>query len=154
MEKQYLLFVGDGQERSKLEKLSADLGIQDRVFFVGEKSDVADWLACMDVYINSSRSEGMSISIMEAMACKIPILANDVGDNRLLVDGERPAGLIVAPGDIPALSEAMTMLAADIMGRKRYSENGRERYLKYHSCSTMCDRYVDLYRRVLEARSR
>ena len=154
MKRPYLLFVGDGQERSKLEKLSSDLGIQDRIFFVGEKSDIADWLACMDVFINSSRSEGMSISIMEAMACEIPILANDVGDNRLLVDGEGPAGLIVAPGDIPALSEAMTMLAADSVGRKKFSENGRERYLKYHSLPTMCGRYVDLYRRVLEARSR
>lgn len=146
----YLLLVGDGQERSNLEQLSSELGVRDRVFFVGEKSDVADWLACMDVFINSSRSEGMSISIMEAMACEVPILANDVGDSRLLVDGEEPAGLIVAPGDISGLGEAMARLADDPIGRKKFGENGYKRYLKHHSLSTMCDQYADLYRRVLE----
>jgi glycosyltransferase involved in cell wall biosynthesis len=92
----------------------------------------------------------MSISIMEAMACEVPILANDVGDSRLLVDGEEPAGLIVAPGDISGLGEAMARLADDPIGRKKFGENGYKRYLKHHSLSTMCDQYADLYRRVLE----
>jgi len=140
-----LLIVGEGGERTSLENLVKDLKVTNQVVFAGEQSDVADWLACMDVYVNSSRSEGMSISILEAMAMGLPILATDVGDSGTLVGGSQPAGLLVPPGDLVSLENAMLLLRNDAQQRENCGANAQSRFRSDYSISMMCQRYMESY---------
>ncbi len=106
-----LLIVGDGPQRSSLTDEAATLGIRDRVIFTGPREDVPSLLHCMDVYVCSSASEGMSNALLEAMAVGLPIVATDVGDHAMIVrDGA--AGRIVAPGSVDEIAEALAVLMA------------------------------------------
>ena len=77
-----LVVVGDGSERAALETLARDLGVSDRVRFLGQRDDAREWLAGCDVYVNSSISEGVSLTILEAMAAALPVIATRVGGTR------------------------------------------------------------------------
>ena len=83
----HFVLVGDGPEREALAVRARERGVEDRVHLVGQRQDVGNWLAMMDVYLNVSQSEGMSQSILEAMAVGLPMVVTDVGDNAVLVDG-------------------------------------------------------------------
>jgi glycosyltransferase involved in cell wall biosynthesis len=144
-----LIIVGEGAERPRLEALVNELNIRDHVCFVGEQSDIADWLACMDVYVNSSRSEGMSISILEAMAMGTPILATDVGDSGILVGGSPPAGVLVPAGNLDSLCNGMLSLRGDAQQRKTFGANAQIRFRSEYSVSRMCHRYLQTYRNLL-----
>ena len=88
------------------------LGIGDRVRLVGERRDVPELLAGADVFVLSSASEGMPVSVLEAMAAGLPVVASRVGGvPELVVDGE--TGLLVEPGDPDELAAALGRLLAD-----------------------------------------
>ena len=94
----HLLLVGDGPCRGELEELTESLGMMDLVHFVGHHSDAWRFLAASDIFVNCSNSEGMSQSMIEAMATGLPIIATDVGDARLML-GPENAGLAVKVDD-------------------------------------------------------
>ncbi len=139
----HLVLVGDGDRRQQLGELRQQVGLDSRVHLVGRQDAVADWLSVMDVYVNSSVSEALSMSILEAMSMGLPIVATDVGDNRLLVDGPPPCGRVVGVGDAAGMSAA---LAATLDGPKeKWGAAGRERFLSGYTIERMTQRYADLY---------
>ncbi len=146
----YLMIVGEGEERRTLEDLACNLNVQRRVLFVGEKEHVADWLAAMDLYVNTSRSEGMSISILEALACGLPVVATDVGDSRVLVGGEPEVGIVVPVGEVTAIAAGMVELGVDGRRRQQLGTNAVNRFLDNYSLETMSQRYMELYNRLLK----
>lgn len=101
-----LKIIGQGEMRSELEKMCAALRLEAHVEFLGWKENVYEELQKADAYVCSSVMEGISLSIIEAMACAMPIIASDVGGNRDLVkDGIN--GLLFESGDVEALANCM-----------------------------------------------
>jgi glycosyltransferase involved in cell wall biosynthesis len=143
-----LLIVGDGVERGNMERLAADLGLGSRVRFLGYRSDVDVILAAADFFVLPSLSEGMPMSILEAMAAGLPVVATAVGGVEEVVEHGRH-GLIVPPGSPDELREAIMELAADEALRARLGAAARNRALGDFSMSRMVDRYEALYRDLL-----
>ena len=140
-----LVLVGDGALRTTLETQAAALGIGDRVYFLGDRSDVRQLLQGFDLFVLSSLSEGYSMALLEACASGLPIIATDVGGNReIVVDGRN--GLLVAPGHEDALAEAITALLRAPERSAQMGLAGRDWALREASIKTMAMRYASLYR--------
>jgi glycosyltransferase involved in cell wall biosynthesis len=106
-----LVIVGDGPERDALTDLARTLGMADRVTFAGYRQDTPDFYARFDLFALSSDTEQMPLSVIEAMASGLPVVATDVGDIGLMVSAEN-APFIVPPGDA-ALGAALSALVGD-----------------------------------------
>lgn len=112
-----LTILGDGPDREMFEKLARDLGISAHVEFAGDCEDTAPYLARSDVYVQPSRSEGLSNSVIEAMAAGLPIVATQVGGNGdLVIDGQ--TGTLVKPDSPQDLSAAICSLCLDTETRQ------------------------------------
>lgn len=143
--------VGDGPRRSALELLSQELGINSKTVFFGEQPDVGTYLSIFDVAVLTSEAEGCSNSLLESMALGKPVVANDVGGNRELVDHGKN-GLLVPFGDYNALADAIVNLlqnyeSARIMGRR-----ARENVISQFSVAHMVQQYEVLYEETLARR--
>lgn len=144
------VIAGDGPLRPELEHLAADLGLADCVRFLGARDDVPDLLAAMDVFALTSRSEGMSNTVLEAMAAGLPVLATRVGGNPELVD-EGVTGELVPPQQPDALADALLVLGHDPGRRRRMGAAARARVEQKFSLSGMLRRYERLYDSVAPA---
>ncbi len=141
----HLLLVGDGPERDRLMQQARDLGLAQQIHFVGWADDVGPALAAMDIFINCSKSEGMSQSLVEAMAAGRPLVVTDVGDNALLAGGDGACGLVVPAGDAAGLSAALASLANDAVQRDALRRNGLLRFTERYSIERMVSSYEFLY---------
>jgi glycosyltransferase involved in cell wall biosynthesis len=102
-----LFLVGDGETHEALVSLAGNLGIADRVMFTGFVASPAEYLALSDVYVSSAHREGLSLSALEAMAARLPVIATDVGGVR---DLAQENGFLIQDNDIDELCEAMKAL--------------------------------------------
>ncbi len=121
-----LRLVGDGPDRKALEAEVTRRGLQDRVVFLGYKSqaEVAEELAQTDVFVLPSFAEGVPVVLMEAMASQVPVLTTRIaGVPELVEDGV--SGRVVAPGDVSAFADALDTLLSDAELRKAYGAAGR-----------------------------
>jgi len=131
-----LLLVGRGPEEGRLRRLSEGLGIAQRVTFAGEHADVRPWLAAMDVYAQTSRTAGISNSILEAMAAALPVVATAVGGTpEVVVDEE--TGILVPGRDAVALAGALERLLGDGGARRAHGSAGRARVEAHFAEATM-----------------
>lgn len=145
-----LAIVGDGPERERVEDELARRSLEGRVRLLGERDDVPRLLAEADVFLLASRSEGLPLSVIEAMAAGLPIVASDVGGLKELVrDGE--TGVLVPPGDPVALAEALRPLLANRELRRRLGRAGRARAKALFDLSGFRRAHLELYRRELAA---
>jgi len=142
------LIVGEGPDRPWLEQEIRSLGIQERVRLVGERHDVPGLLADADIFVLSSVSEGLPVSVLEAMAAGLPVVASRVGSvPELVVHGE--TGILVPPGDASALAAALSSLVADPAERRRLGEAGRARAEERFDLEPFRRAHVELYSREL-----
>jgi glycosyltransferase involved in cell wall biosynthesis len=147
-----LLIVGEGPDRARLETEIDRLGVAQRVRLAGERSDVPELLADADVFVLSSASEGMPISVLEAMAAGLPVVASRVGGlPELVPDGE--AGLLVAPGDTEGLAEALRRLIADPQLRRRLGDAGHAQVRERFDLASFRRAHLELYSRELARRT-
>jgi glycosyltransferase involved in cell wall biosynthesis len=107
-----LLIIGEGEERPALMALAKDLGVDDALIWTGFRQDIPRLLAAMDIFAQPSSNEGLSLSILEAMAAAKPVVITDVGGAREVVF-DRETGLLVQPGSDVALSRAIAELLND-----------------------------------------
>ncbi len=149
-----LLLVGDGPDRDALARQAEACGLGSRVRFAGKQGRVGPWLAAMDVYVNSSLSEGMSLSILEAMSAGLPLVVTDVGANSQLVGGDSAAGLVVPAGDTTAMAKAIVRLIASPDERQSLGKNSAARFQQNYSADTMVSAYADLYNSILDGGKR
>ena len=120
------LLVGDGPDLPAAEEERRRLGLDDPVVFAGERNDIPAILASSHVFVLSSRSEALPVSILEAMAAGLPVVATRVGGvPEIVVDGE--TGLLVSAADPPALAAALQRLVDDPELRARLGFAGRQR---------------------------
>ena len=136
--------VGDGPLREESQDLAQQLGIGPQTRFLGERHDITAVLAALDVVVSPSRTESLSNAILEAMAAGRPVVATRVGGNPELVR-DRETGLLVAPEDEGALTNALkTMLASPSLARK-WGENARRIAYANFTLDNACDRFEQLY---------
>jgi sugar transferase (PEP-CTERM/EpsH1 system associated) len=140
----YLLIVGEGPLYDDLTQMAREYNMVDRVRFLGWRQDVPEILRALDLYVLASESEGMSNTILEAMASGLPVVATAVGGNpELVADGE--TGLLVPPNHPRALAAAITKLLQDSPRRKNMGQLGRQCALEKFSLETMVRNYANLY---------
>lgn len=143
-----LLVVGNGTQETALKQLATSLGIAEAVRFLGFRRDIADLLGCLDVFVLSSFSEGLSLTLLEAEAMGLPVVATQVGGNPEVVQHER-TGLLV-PSDAPeAMASALARLLQDPAERSRLGEQGREFYREHFTLTAMLRGYTRLYGRLV-----
>jgi glycosyltransferase involved in cell wall biosynthesis len=146
----YLCLVGDGPDRSQMERLAHELGVARRCLFVGYQEDVAAFYDAMDVLVLPSANEGTPVSVIEAMAAGLPIVATRVGGvPDVMRDGVD--GFLVPPGDVEALGTRLAELAADPELRRRMGESGRTYSLGRYRVERLVDDIDALYTSLLAA---
>ena len=138
-----LLLVGDGPERMRLEQQVRDGGVSGAVHFTGHRDDARQLLPALDVYVNSSSTEGISLTILEAMGASLPVVATRVGGNPEVV-ADQESGVLVPARSIEALASALGALAAAPERRAALGGAGRLRLTRDFTL----DRMIDDYRRV------
>jgi glycosyltransferase involved in cell wall biosynthesis len=104
--------VGDGPMRGEVERAVAERGLGDRIIFTGPRHDVDRLLAAFDVFVSSSRWEGLPRVVLEAMAARVPVVATDVGGIQDVID-DPATGRLVAAEDAEALAGAVVALVSD-----------------------------------------
>ena len=144
-----VLFVGDGPDRASTERLAAELGLgPERIRFLGFRTDVPDLLGASDIFLLSSRTEGLPLSVLEAMSHGLAIVTTPVGGvPELCTDGQH--ALFVPVDDPAALADALSRLAPDPALRARLGEAALARALADFSFTAMTQKYLGLYREVL-----
>jgi glycosyltransferase involved in cell wall biosynthesis len=139
-----LALVGDGPEREHIEQLIAELGLQHRVQMLGQRRDVPDLLAAADAFLLSSLSEGIPVTIIEAMAAGLPVASTKVGGVPEVIDDE-VTGLLAPAGDAAKLAAAIVRLATDETLRTKLAANGKKRAENRFSEAEMVQRYDCIY---------
>lgn len=140
-----VLIVGDGPQLAALKAQAAEAGIQDRVLFCGPKlnPEMPYYYNAADVHINPTlRQEGLSIVIVEAMACGLPVVASRIGGTASTID-DRRSGFFVKPGDAPGLAERTGALLSDPALARAMGTAGREKAVRDFS-----ENNIDVYIRI------
>ncbi|MDH3994606.1 MAG: glycosyltransferase, partial [Gammaproteobacteria bacterium] len=139
-----LVLIGDGSLRHELESLIEQNDIQTRVWLAGSVENVPQLLQAMDVFVLPSLAEGISNTILEAMACGLPVVATRVGGNEeLVVEGE--TGFLVSRADPGAMAETLLHYLEDDTLRDRHGAAARRRVEKNFSIHGMVNRYLEVY---------
>ena len=139
-----LMIVGDGPERESLETRSRETGCGSSVHFLGHRDDARSILPALDVFVNTSVSEGMSVTILEAMAASLPVVATSVGGNpELVVEGE--TGLLVPARSPASIAQALSQLSAAPERLRAMGSAGRARVEAQFTLERMVSQYMRLY---------
>jgi glycosyltransferase involved in cell wall biosynthesis len=142
------IIAGVGPERSALEAAIGRLGLIGAVDLVGERDDIPELLAEADCFVLSSTSEGLPISVLEAMAAGVPVVASDVGGvHELVTDGS--TGYLVPPRDPAALAQALRQVLGSVDLRARLGKKGREEVEQRFTVSRVRREHLKLYRDAL-----
>lgn len=139
-----LAVVGDGPQRADVESEIRSAGVGDIVWLAGERSDIPEVMRTFDIFALPSRAEGISNTILEAMASGLPVVATDVGGNaELVVEGR--TGSLVPAQDPDAMANALLRYTQDVALRREQGAASRERAVRNFSIDTMVARYAELY---------
>lgn len=141
----HLWLLGTGTVTRDLMDQAAALGLERHVTFLGERADVGDWLSRADLFVMSSVSEGLPLSLLEAMAAGVPQLLTSVG-GMAEVAGISGAGVLVPPRDAQALGDAIVELAADPGRLAELGARARACYEQRFAPERMNAEYLELYR--------
>jgi glycosyltransferase involved in cell wall biosynthesis len=146
-----LVIVGDGPLRAAVESILRDAGMQQFAWLAGERDDIPDVLRGLDLFVLPSLAEGISNTILEAMASALPVIATRVGGNVELVE-DGVTGRLVPASDSVQLGEALLAYVRDRALLRRHGSAGRQQAEQRFSLDGMVARYESLYARALRAR--
>lgn len=148
----HLTLVGDGPDQMQCQLLARELGIEERVTFLGERDALPELLAPADVFALASSQESFGLSALEAMACGTAVVATDVGGVREVVEHGR-TGLLSPPDDLEAFAGHLARLLFDPDASAAMGRASRERAVESFRRERVIASYVELYRRVLAGAS-
>jgi len=144
----HLVIVGDGALRADLENEVEQFDLIDEISFMGMRSDICTLVSNFDLFVLSSISEGISLTILEAMACAIPVVATDVGGNsEIVINGD--TGFIVPSRTPELLADKIQFLLENPSLRERMGHFGRERVVTSFSMKKTASNYLSLYHEIL-----
>ena len=139
-----LVVVGDGEEREATERLAAEVGVAERVRFVGFQRAIRDWYAAFDAALLTSANEGTPVAAIEALAAERPVVATDAGGTATVVrDGV--SGLLAPIGDVDALAAHLVRLARDPALRQRLGRQGADDVRGRFATARMADELEAIY---------
>jgi glycosyltransferase involved in cell wall biosynthesis len=142
------VFIGDGPSRHNLEAMTRELRLEANVMFVGKRRDMPGVYASLDVLALPSLTEGMPMTILEALAARTPVVATRVGAvPRIVIPGQ--TGLLVNPGDATGLRDALVQMLSDRKLREGCGERGQAMVQQNFSSEAMASNYLGLYRAML-----
>jgi glycosyltransferase involved in cell wall biosynthesis len=143
-----LWIVGDGPERAALWRQIADAGLDGRVVLAGSFDTVDEFLAAADLFVLPSLEEGMSMSLLEAMAAGLPVVASDIPGNRAIVQHE-VEGLLTPPRDPDSLAMAIERILADREQADRLAAGARARVEREFAMPRMVEAHRELFDRLI-----
>ncbi len=143
-----LVLVGGGSQRAELEAVVTSAGLKNRVLFVGQQANIENWMRIADIYVLSSRNEGLSNTMLEAMASALPVVATRVSGVSELVE-EANAGLAVDVGDMHGLGRALVSLACDAALRDLMGSTARSVIEQGYSIEAVTEGYESMYYQLL-----
>jgi glycosyltransferase involved in cell wall biosynthesis len=143
-----LTLVGGGSARAQLAQQAGELGLEDRIEFVGEVPDVLPYLQQADLFVLPSHTEGISNALLEAMAAGLPCLATDNAGNRHVLT-QNETGLLVRVGDAADMASALSTLLADAQLRERLGRAARHLVETCFSIVSVTEAYLQLYRELI-----
>ncbi len=139
-----IIIVGDGPLRLTLEKRIKEEGLQNVVFFLGTRNDIAEILSISDCFVSTSNFESFGLAILEAMMCEVPVIATNVGGVGELVQDQVTGGLI-DKGNSQALAENIVRVYKDPLIFKKITIQAKEFAIKNFDITAMCTNYHNLY---------
>lgn len=145
-----LLMIGDGPLRAQSQALLAQAGVAELAWLPGERNDVAEILRGLDCFVLPSLAEGISNTILEAMASGLPVIATDVGGNGELLEAGK-SGELVPVGDVEAMAWKIVGYARDRQRARAAGQAGRAAVERQYSMAAMVLQYQRLYDRLLSA---
>jgi glycosyltransferase involved in cell wall biosynthesis len=145
------VFVGDGPDRSAFETEAQQLGVAGSIVFTGARFDMPGVYRSFDLFLLPSLNEGMPMSLLEAMAAGVPVIATAVGGIPEVV-AEGRTGLLVKPADAASLGTAIMRLLSDSELRQRLGREGQRVVRATYSAERMAQEYIAVYREVLGRR--
>jgi glycosyltransferase involved in cell wall biosynthesis len=142
-----LVIIGDGENRSRLDRIIEELGLEEIVHLIGYQQEAHRFMADFDAFVLPSLTEGLPITILEAMQAGIPIIATRVGEiPTLLDDGE--LGELVIPNDVEDLSRALKRVYKNRQQAKEKSKKAKQNILINYGLEKMAKQYNDLYKKI------
>ena len=150
-ERRQLVIVGDGPEREALERARSETWRSEFVHLIGARSDVAPYLAAMDAFVLSSRTEGLPLVLLEAMATGVPVVSTAVGGIPDLIQSGENGYLVPAENERELMRELVALANQPTAGLK-LGQAGRESVLRRYSLAQMAERYEGIYEHVMGRR--
>ncbi|ATB31974.1 N-acetyl-alpha-D-glucosaminyl L-malate synthase BshA [Melittangium boletus] len=147
-----LVMIGDGPERSPAERRVRELGLEDRVAFLGKQERFVELLAAADVFLLPSEQESFGLAALEALSCGIPVVASDVGGIPEQIE-HGVWGYLAPVGDVEAMARHVLSLVRDPERWRLFSRNARQHVLERFQLAPAIDRYEAIYRRLLAGTS-
>lgn len=145
----HLVIVGDGENRDMLEDLSADLGINRNVTFLRWVEDITPYLRGANIFVLPSLSEGISNSLLEAMASGLPSIATDVGGSGDALGRDEECGLLIQPGNVEQLASSIVKLSSNSTVSEKMGLMARKRIMEVYDLEVVGENYKRLYDRLL-----
>jgi len=142
-----LLIIGTGSEETLLQGLAGD-GVR----FTGQIRDSVRYLKAADLYISPSSTEGLSLSLLEALSCGLPVLATSVGGARDVIQ-HNVNGYLIPPEDLSSLKNGLLTLLGDEALRTKLGQGGRQRIISDYSLDSVADKLSDLYTGLIKAKN-
>ncbi len=142
------LIIGDGPLRNDIEKHINDLKLNSRIIFTGIRKDMPPIYNICNILINSSYTEGLPLTILEAMACSVAVIATDVGAVSQVIE-DQINGLLIKPGDWNLLAEKISFLLDDPSKRLQLAQEGEKKVRNSYSAEAMYSQYQKIYREIV-----
>jgi glycosyltransferase involved in cell wall biosynthesis len=144
-----LLLVGEGRHRSILEKHAVDTGLSEYILMTGYIKNAYQLLPLVDYYVISSLTEGLPITLLEAMTLKIPIVATEVGGIPNVLEHEKDS-LLIPPNDPHAIANSIKRLIDNPNLSSRLSTEARKKVIENYSSKAMASSYLEVYSEVID----
>jgi N-acetyl-alpha-D-glucosaminyl L-malate synthase BshA len=146
--KAHLMLIGDGPERSKIERLVRDLGLEEKVCFLGKQETFVPILQASDLFLLPSETESFGLAALEAMSCGVPVIATNVHGIPEVVEHGR-TGFLSDVGDVDEMAKHALELLRDDELYSRFSHAARQSVLDRFTLPKLVDRYEQYYSRIL-----
>jgi sugar transferase (PEP-CTERM/EpsH1 system associated) len=139
-----LVIVGEGTRKNELFDLSNQLGLSSEIIFTGTRDDISCILSGLDVFVLSSISEGISITLLEAMAAGLPVVATSVGGNVEIVE-DHFSGLLVLPKSPQLMAKALIFMIQNVSKREKFGDTGKKTVMQKFNIKKMIENLEAIY---------